>query len=224
MKNKKVYVSPNVKGVYVLQSILCQNDPSIEDYKKKRELEERESEDKNRTKELTVAQDEACENERVDAENNFEQKLREIKNRYESLVAMFQDAVKHLTDKRERIWQESESEIAKLILAIASKVVGYEVSNNSVNVVRHVIRDALSYVKEKKVIVIRLSADDAKKMNELDDVQITDQSIKFVEDKTISSGGCVIDTNIGSIDSRIETRWEEIIKALSGNNNETTNH
>lgn len=63
-----------------------------------------------------------------------------------------------------------------------------------------------------------------KKMDELDEIQITDQNIKIVEDKTISSGGCVIDTNFGSIDSRIETRWEEISKTLLANKKEMIKH
>ena len=224
MKNKKVYASPDVNGVYVMQSIMYQNDSSVKDYEKRIESEKSDAEQENKIKEIKALQDEAYRNGKLDAENKYEQELKEIKNRYESLITIFQDAVKHLIDKRERIWQESESEIIKLILAIANKVVGYEVSNNSMYVVRQVIREALSHVKEKKIICMRLSADDTKKLNELDEIQITDQNIRIVEDKTISSGGCVIDTNFGSIDSRIETRWEEIFKTLSGNKKESAEH
>jgi len=92
------------------------------------------------------------------------------------------------------------------------------------NVTQQVMKDALTYAKEKKIIVIRLSCDDVKKMNESEEIKIAEQSIKFIEDKTISRGGCVIETDFGSIDSRIETRWEEIIKALSENKNDKTAH
>ena len=44
MKNKKVYVSPNVKGVYVLESNLYQDDLSVEDDKKNKGIENREEE------------------------------------------------------------------------------------------------------------------------------------------------------------------------------------
>lgn len=224
MKNKKVFVSPNVKGVYVLQSSMHQNDSSIKDYKKSTESEESDAEQENKIKEIKALQDEAYRNGKLDAENKYEQELNEIKNRYTSLMTVFQDAVKHLIDKRERILQESEPEIVRLILATASKVIGNEVSNNSIGVVKQVIREALSHAKEKKIVCIRLSIDDAKKMDELNEIQITDQNIKIVEDKTISSGGCVIDTNFGSIDSRIETRWEEISKTLLANKKEMIKH
>jgi len=57
-------------------------------------------------------------------------------------------------------------------------------------------------------------------MKESEGIKVADQDITFIEDNTISPGGCVIDTNFGSIDSRIETRWEEITKAFSENIND----
>lgn len=231
MKNKKVYVSPEVKGIYVLQSIPCQTNLYSEDYETKKELEEKERErdkerekEENRIKELELAKEEAYKKGRQDAEHDFKLEIEKLKSEYASLVSVFQDAVKHLTDKREKIWQESESEIIKLILTIANKIVGYEIDNNGMNVVKHVVKDALSYVSEKKIIAVRLSPDDVKKINTLEEMKVTDQNIKMVEDRTITSGGCILETNFGSVDSQIETRWEEILKAFLGNKNEPTVH
>lgn len=214
MKNKKVYLSPAVKGVHVLQPFIYQSVSSLKNYEMKEDLEKRNDEEK-RKAELKVIEDEAYKKGRLDAEKSFERELNEIKNQNVSLVTMLQDAVKYFIEKKERLWEENESEIIKLILIIANKVVGYEINNNSINVAQQVLKDALSYAKEKRIIAVRLSSDDLKKMNELEEIKIADQGIKFIEDKTISPGGCVIDTNFGSIDSRIETRWEEIVKTLS---------
>ncbi|BBO18123.1 conserved hypothetical protein [Candidatus Brocadia pituitae] len=221
MKNKKVYVLPAVKGVHVLQPVIYHAVPSLKDNEVEEDLEKRKEEEKRET-ELKAVADEAYSNGRLDAEKSFEQELNEIKNRNVSLVTMLQNVAKEFIEKRERLWEESESEIIKLILMIADKVVGYEINSNSLNVAQHVLKDAISYAKEKRIIAVRFSGADAKKVNELGEINITNENIKFIEDTTISPGGCVIDTNFGSIDSRIETRWEEIVKTLSENKDDKT--
>jgi len=173
---------------------------------------------------LEIAKDEAYEKERLDAEQDFKLEMEKIKSEYASLMTLFQNAVKQLIDKREKIWQESELEIIKLILTISSKMVGEEISNNGKDVIKYVVKEALSSVSGKKIVAVRLSPDDAKKINLLEDVKVVDQNIKILEDGTITSGGCVIETDFGSVDCQIETRWEEIRKALVGDKNESAVH
>lgn len=229
MKNKKVYISPDVKGIYILQSTANQKKSSPEDYEIKQEMEEKENEKKrkeeeNRLKELEAVKEEAYEKGRLNAEHDFALEIEELRNEYGSLVTLFRDAVKQLTDIRKKIWQESETEIIKLILTISKKIVGYEINTNGIHVVKHIVKEALSSVGEKKIVAVRLSPDDLRKINTLEETKIMDQSIKVVEDSTIASGGCIVETNFGSVESQIETRWEEILKAFLGNSNEPTVH
>ncbi|GJQ23647.1 MAG: hypothetical protein HBSAPP01_14370 [Candidatus Brocadia sapporoensis] len=222
MKNKKVYISPVVKGVHVLLPASYQSAPSLKDYEVKEELNKIDEDKKNA--EIKVREDAAYRSGRLDAEKSYEQELKEIKSRSASLAGMFQEAIKHFIEKRDKLLEECEPEIIKLIITIASRIVGYEIDKNSIKVLQNVLKDALSFTKEKKIIAIRLSCDDAKKMKESEGIKIADQDVKFIEDNTISPGGCVIDTNFGSIDSRIETRWEEITKAFSENINDKPEH
>lgn len=229
MKNKKVYLSPDVKGIYILQSTANQKKSSPEDYEIKQEMEEKENEKKrkeeeNRLKELEAVKEEAYEKGRLNAEHDFALEIEELRNEYGSLVTLFRDAVKQLTDIRKKIWQESETEIIKLILTISKKIVGYEINTNGIHVVKNIVKEALSSVGEKKIVAVRLSPDDLRKINTLEETKIMDQSIKVVEDSTIASGGCIVETNFGSVESQIETRWEEILKAFLGNSNEPTVH
>lgn len=229
MKNKKVYLSPDVKGIYILQSTANQKKSSPEDYEIKQEMEEKENEKKrkeeeNRLKELEAVKEEAYEKGRLNAEHDFALEIEELRNEYGSLVMLFRDAVKQLTDIRKKIWQESETEIIKLILTISKKIVGYEINTNGIHVVKNIVKEALSSVGEKKIVAVRLSPDDLRKINTLEETKIMDQSIKVVEDSTIASGGCIVETNFGSVESQIETRWEEILKAFLGNSNEPTVH
>lgn len=218
-------MSPDVQGIYILQSIKYQGGSSLQDYEIKQESEkkEKESEEK-RIKELQSVKDGAYRQGRLDAEENYKSEIERLRNEQASTVALLQSAVKNLTDQREIIWQESESEIIKLILTISSKIVGYEIGNDSLHVLKHVVKDAISYAGEKKIVTIKLSPDDMKKIKSQEGTILSDQSIKFAEDKTIDSGGCIVETDFGGIDSQIETRWDEILKTLLGNKNESTVH
>jgi len=220
MKNKKVYASPDVKGIYVLQSIGYQS----KSYPDGKTVARKVNNEEERLKALEIAKDEGYKKGRLDAEQDFKLEMEKIKSEYASLMTLFQNAVNQLIDKREKIWQESEHEIIKLILAISGKIVGEEISNNGKDVITYVVKEALSHVSGKKIVALRLSPDDAKKINLLEEMKLVDQNVKILEDGAITSGGCVIETDFGSVDCQIETRWEEIRKALVGNKNESTVH
>src|SRR3990167_9239213 len=150
MKNKKVYASPDVKGIYVLQSLRYQT----KSYPDGKTIARKVNDEEERLKVLEIAKDEAYEKERLDAEQDFKLEMEKIKSEYASLMTLFQNAVKQLIDKREKIWQESELEIIKLILTISSKMVGEEISNNGKDVIKYVVKEALSSVSGKKIVAI----------------------------------------------------------------------
>lgn len=121
--------------------------------------------------------------------------------------------MKQLTEKREIIWKDSESEIIHFVLAVANKVVGYEINENGASIVKHVVAEALSYVGNNKIVSLRISPEDYKRFT-AEDAGIKDFNIKIIEDKMISAGGCVVETDFGDVESLLETRWEEIKKSV----------
>lgn len=223
MKNQKVYASPDVKGIYVLQSLRYQGKSHHRDEKTEWETKEK-SDEEERLRALEIAMDEAYKKGRLDAEHDLKLEIEKIKSEYASSMALFQNAVNQLMDKREKIWQESELEIVKLILTVSGKMVGEEIGNNGKDVIKYVVKEALSHVSGKKIVAVRLSPDDAKKINLLEEMKWVDPHIKILEDGAITSGGCIVETDFGSIDCQIETRWEEIRKTLAENKNESTVH
>ena len=223
MKNQKVYASPDVKGIYVFQSLRYQGKSHHRDEKTEWETKEK-SDEEERLRALEIAMDEAYKKGRLDAEHDLKLEIEKIKSEYASSMALFQNAVNQLMDKREKIWQESELEIVKLILTVSGKMVGEEIGNNGKDVIKYVVKEALSHVSGKKIVAVRLSPDDAKKINLLEEMKWVDPHIKILEDGAITSGGCIVETDFGSIDCQIETRWEEIRKTLAENKNESTVH
>jgi len=240
-KKKNVYSSPVVRGVRVIQSHTIkqkknnqgnvhneeQDDEKVkEDEEKLQELERlKELELKQlKEKELKNARDEGYKKGKSEAENALKEEVEKLKAQYTSSIALLKDAAKQLADKRENVWKESESEIINLILAVSNKIVGYEIEENRVDVIRHVVNDTLSHIGDKKVISVRLSPEDVKKMETLEGFKIDGEDMKIVEDKAISPGGCIVETDFGDVDSQIETRLEEVSKSLLRKKDESAAH
>ncbi len=221
MKNKKIYAAPEVRGVHVLQSRVHRIDLAQEESLQQELLKKEEDE---RLKELESAKDEAYKKGRADAEQASQEEFERLKKEYASLVDLFQDATRQMAAEKEKIWRESELEILKFALAISKKTVGYEISENSVNIMKQAVTEALTYVGEKKLVAVRVSPEDLKKMNTLEGMKIVGEGIKVLEDRNVAPGGCVVETDFGNVESHVESRWEEIRKALVGNMNEPTAH
>jgi flagellar assembly protein FliH len=124
---------------------------------------------------------------------------------------------------REALWQGQESEMVALTLDIARQVIKTEVAQNPA-VVHAVIANALRRITDKDNVRVRVSVADAPRVKEAreDLMEIIDglRFIEIVEDRRIGDGGCVIETNAGTIDAKIETQIAEVARALGVNEDE----
>ena len=113
----------------------------------------------------------------------------------------------------------AERQIVDLALAIARKILAYEIAENPM-VVLPLVKAALEKVSDQEEVVIRVSVDDfdsvlmAKK--DLQAMVGREHALKIIIDHTIVSGSCIIDTSYGTVDARVDTQFENIKKALQG--------
>lgn len=117
---------------------------------------------------------------------------------------------------KEKFYDNAEPQVIKLVMTIAEKVIGKIVHENT-NAIKSIVKQALeSAIGEK--IVIRLNPDDYKGIlaSEAEYREILDKTkrIYFKEDETITQGGCIVETEVGTIDARLETQLKAIRKAL----------
>lgn len=122
----------------------------------------------------------------------------------------------HLERLKEKFYDQAEPEVVKLVMSIAEKVIGRVASENS-ELIKNIVHQAL----EKSIgdrITVRMNPDDYKVLiageHEFKDVIDRTKRLLFREDETIAKGGCVVETEVGTIDAQIETQLEAIRKAL----------
>lgn len=129
------------------------------------------------------------------------------------LIERMHTIVEKTMEKRQEILSETEQQIVDLVLLLARKVVKV-ISENQKNVVTSNVIHALRKVKTKGDVTIRVN---------LLDVQMTTEHIKdflehaenvqnitVVEDISVDQGGCIVETDFGSIDARISSQLHEL--------------
>ena len=124
-----------------------------------------------------------------------------------------EQAIAHIQNLRQEIYDTIEQEVVELSLAIARKVVCREIKTNK-DIVLCVAKEALSRVEVPGKIKIRLNPADLQFIKE-NQKQISTllqhvDNVTFEAEESISSGGCLIETNLGEIDARIENQLQVV--------------
>jgi flagellar assembly protein FliH len=146
-------------------------------------------------------------------EEGREEGFAEGRAEVERLIQRTQVVLERAQDKRAEILTETEQEIIDLVLLISRKVIKV-ISDNQRNVIISNVVQALRKVKAKGSIIIRVNMADVKLATEhiKDFIQLLEgaKSIQVVEDSTVDSGGCVIETDFGEVDARISSQLAEL--------------
>ena len=131
----------------------------------------------------------------------------------ERLIQRTQTVLERAQDKRSEILAETEQEIIDLVLLLSRKVIKV-ISDNQRGVVISNVIQALRKVKGRGNIIIRVNLVDVKLATEhtKDFIQMLEgvKSIQVVEDSSVDSGGCIIETDFGEIDARIASQLAEL--------------
>jgi len=124
-----------------------------------------------------------------------------------------------------RAWLEMEPEISGLVFEIAKKVIKMEVVINR-DAAIEVIKNTLRRVADTTSLRIRVHADDLQTVRanreELYTLVDNIRQVEIVEDRRVGPGGCIVETDAGTIDARIESQIEEVRKLLAQTSYEAT--
>jgi flagellar assembly protein FliH len=131
----------------------------------------------------------------------------------EALLNQYSASVEALNRLRGEIFATSEREVIRLALEIARKIIKREVAIDE-ELILALVKVALDRVADRALISVRVNPKDhaamARHHAALSDADALSESVKLIEDPLIGRGGCVIETESGTIDARIEEQLREI--------------
>lgn len=143
-----------------------------------------------------------------------EERKRGFEEGKEEGLAQLTEKIVEAERAHEKVLREAEPEIIRMVMEIAEKVIGREIKKGAV---ADIVKKAITQSVGRKIVVRVHPADmpvlkekEAELMAALDQTQ----SIAVREDDTIAAGGCIIETELGTVDARLETQLKGIRKAL----------
>lgn len=150
-------------------------------------------------------------------ESGRQKAFEDSKQKLEPVLEIFQQKINEIVEFKKDLFVKSENEILELAISLANRVICHEVRIHK-DIVLGVIRAATKKILGRKQITIRINPEDMeyvlqnkpKFKDEFKDIQ----QVSFKEDASINKGGCIIDTEYGSISAVLEEEFEEFTKKL----------
>jgi len=129
----------------------------------------------------------------------------------ESVMKRYSEAILEIGKTRSSLYSQIEREVVTLAVAVARKIVHREIQVDH-DIIQTLVRVALSHVAEKSAVTIHLNPVDYNylldRRGELS--QSEGRDISLLADKSIERGGCLIQTNCGDIDARIDEEFRTV--------------
>jgi len=129
------------------------------------------------------------------------------------LVERMHKIVDSVMQRREEILNETERQIVELVILITRKIVKV-ISENQKSVILSNVLSALKKVKGRGDVTIRVNLADVQLTTEhIQDFISRVEAIKGItvmEDSSVESGGCIVETDFGAIDARISSQLTEL--------------
>jgi flagellar assembly protein FliH len=138
----------------------------------------------------------------------------------ERLVSRIHTMLERVQDRRQQILDESEQQIVDLSLLVARKVVKSLVTADHENIVKANVSAALQKLRSRGIVTIKVNLADLdlathhkEEFTRLIETVATGAGkveLHIHEDSSVDSGGCIVETDFGEIDARVNAQLSEI--------------
>ena len=134
-----------------------------------------------------------------------------------SIVESMKKTIVSLTDIRNEFFGKAEKEMVDLVTMVSSELVMKEIREDE-KIIADVLRKAVEAIHIQQKIKIRVNPVDLENVKNMEEKLIVEveaiKGVEFEADKKISQGGCVIETNIGTLDATVENRLMAVHRSL----------
>jgi flagellar assembly protein FliH len=143
----------------------------------------------------------------------YQESEAEFKSDFETTAKVLQ----HLEKDRIRIIQQAENLFIELALKIVGKIV-VEIPEIFPKLIKKTIQNVLQYLSNEPIFTLYLNPEDLEDFYKIQDDFEKElpglEKLSIKKDVRIVRGGCIIETENGKIDARIDTQINKITKAL----------
>ena len=139
------------------------------------------------------------------------------KEEFIPLLQTINSLIRELSEFRTMMYPKVEKEMIEMITGLTKKILQHEINTNEASV-KQMILLAINSVIDKENMTIRIHPSDKAHAEafspELKNLFSEIKNITFEEHPGIEKGGCVIETNFGTIDAKVDQLESQIDKIL----------
>lgn len=136
----------------------------------------------------------------------------------ERALTEFEKNLIEIREIRSNVLHNAERDLLTLAVRIAGKILGKELNSNKKAII-DIVSTALKNARQQEKVTIFVNPSDLGAVSGEREKFSSDEKIRlldFVADPAVEAGGCVIETEVGKIDARLETQLKVIENALLG--------
>jgi hypothetical protein len=137
----------------------------------------------------------------------------EVARLTEPIYEQYKQGFAELAALRKTMALRAERELVRLAIEIARKIVNREVTTDN-DVVMTLTRMALSRLQNRTVARVHLHPDDFVYVNAHLVTLESNHAIELTSNSSIGRGGCLVQTELGDVDARVEQQFAEIERSL----------
>jgi type III secretion protein L len=142
----------------------------------------------------------------------------------ERATSEFTQFVIKALDKRDKALQETEKELLRLSVKLAEKIIGHEIKVDR-RIKSDIVANALRNARQQERLTVRINPADFNEIQEFQNELNQAGRVNFLDlipDPRITTGGCVIESDVGTIDARLDTQLRVLERALLGQSSSET--
>jgi flagellar assembly protein FliH len=154
---------------------------------------------------------EGYENAKKELQNEFENQLIKKSEEFYKILSSFEGKLADYDSSLPEI-------ISSVSLMVAEKIVSSHLENKSI--INETIKKAVQKILGANEIIIKINTGDYELLNSSNNISFIDNTntkVKFEISDKISPGGCLIESEIGNVDARIASQFEEMMRTFRNN-------
>ena len=136
---------------------------------------------------------------------------------YQEGLAQVTELLVKARTEHEQFLKNANRELMDLAFKIAEKIIGKQIEIEPQTIIS-IVKQAMQNVRGSKQLTIRVHPNDAKILKEndeeLQEALGRQRMIDIVEDKKVNPGGCIIESEIGTVEAQLQTQLERLKKIL----------
>ena len=145
--------------------------------------------------------------------------MRAAEEAYRAKIGRLDALSTRLQAEREEFFDRIEPEVVRLAVSIAEKILDQELELRPELVV-DMVRSAMKRLRDREQLRVSVNPRDFEQVRSARDdlIGAVDgvRKLDVIEDRRVDAGGCVIESQNGTLDGRIRTQVKEITSALEG--------